>query len=104
MGQHRTHALQQGGVLFDHFVGDRKHVRRYVEAYRPGRHDARVTGLAMASAVEPTAGHWPESPRTARQMSARALALRTPGRRRGKRARAVRHTRSEEHTSELQSH
>ena len=34
------------------------------------RHDARVTGLAMGSAVEPSAGHWPESPRTARQMSA----------------------------------
>ena len=34
------------------------------------RHDARVTGLAMGSAVEPSAGHWPESPRTARQTSA----------------------------------
>ena len=34
------------------------------------RHAARVTGLAMGSAVEPSAGHWPESPRTARQMSA----------------------------------
>ena len=34
------------------------------------RHDARVTGLAMGSAVEPSAGHWPESLRTARQMSA----------------------------------
>jgi hypothetical protein len=34
------------------------------------RHDARVTGLAMGSAVEPSAGRWPESPRTARQTSA----------------------------------
>src|SRR5262245_38659181 len=36
MGQERTHAWPTNSRLFDHFVGDQKHVARYVEAYRPG--------------------------------------------------------------------
>ena len=32
LGQKRTHAVQQKGSLFDHFVGDLLEMQRYVEA------------------------------------------------------------------------